>query len=85
MLYALVAVWAAWTRRQYGAIPFLLLFVLGFGIVAGSGVWQALRRLRMPMLEFEGGHCLIGPGLKVLGRPWWSLSPWLPRASMRWR
>jgi len=48
MLYALVTVWIAWARHQYGAIPFLLLFVFGFGIVAGSGVLQSLRRLRVP-------------------------------------
>jgi cellulose synthase/poly-beta-1,6-N-acetylglucosamine synthase-like glycosyltransferase len=47
MLYALATVWIAWTRHQVGAIPFLLLFVFGFGIVAGSGVLQALRRLRV--------------------------------------
>jgi hypothetical protein len=47
LLYALVTVWAAWTRHQYGAIPFLLLFVLGFAVVAGSGIWQGLRRLRL--------------------------------------
>jgi cellulose synthase/poly-beta-1,6-N-acetylglucosamine synthase-like glycosyltransferase len=49
MLYALFTVWTAWTRHQYGAIPFLLLFVLGFGIVAGSSICQAFRRLRAPI------------------------------------
>jgi cellulose synthase/poly-beta-1,6-N-acetylglucosamine synthase-like glycosyltransferase len=49
MLYALVAVWAAWNRHQYGAIPFLLLFVLGFAVVAGSGLWQGLRRSPVPV------------------------------------
>jgi cellulose synthase/poly-beta-1,6-N-acetylglucosamine synthase-like glycosyltransferase len=44
MLYAIVTVWAAWNRHQYGAIPFLMLFVLGFGAVAGSGLWQGRRR-----------------------------------------
>jgi cellulose synthase/poly-beta-1,6-N-acetylglucosamine synthase-like glycosyltransferase len=52
LLYALVAIWAAWARHQYGAIPFLLLFAAGFGIVAGSGVWQGLRRLRVPALGY---------------------------------
>lgn len=47
MLYAIVAVWAAWSRHQYGAIPFLMLFVLGFGAVAGSGLWQGLRRSQL--------------------------------------
>jgi cellulose synthase/poly-beta-1,6-N-acetylglucosamine synthase-like glycosyltransferase len=46
MFYALVTVWTAWTRHQYGAVPFLLLFVFGFGIVAGSSILQGLRRLR---------------------------------------
>jgi cellulose synthase/poly-beta-1,6-N-acetylglucosamine synthase-like glycosyltransferase len=48
LLYASITIWAAWTRHQYGAIPFLLLFVIGFGAVAGSGIWQGLRRLRAP-------------------------------------
>lgn len=52
MLYALVTVWIAWARHQYSAIPFLLLFVFGFGIVAGSGVLQGLRRLRVPTQEY---------------------------------
>jgi cellulose synthase/poly-beta-1,6-N-acetylglucosamine synthase-like glycosyltransferase len=47
MLYALATVWIAWTRHQFGAIPFLLLFVFGFGIVAGSAILQGLRRLRV--------------------------------------
>jgi cellulose synthase/poly-beta-1,6-N-acetylglucosamine synthase-like glycosyltransferase len=47
MLYAMVTVWAAWSRHQYGAIPFLMLFVLGFGIVAGSGLWQGARRVQV--------------------------------------
>jgi cellulose synthase/poly-beta-1,6-N-acetylglucosamine synthase-like glycosyltransferase len=48
LLYALVAAWAAWIRHQYGAIPFLLLFAVGFTIVAGSSVWQGLRRHGIP-------------------------------------
>jgi cellulose synthase/poly-beta-1,6-N-acetylglucosamine synthase-like glycosyltransferase len=47
LAYGLVTVWVAWTRHQYGAIPFLLLFVLGFAVVAGSGIWQGLRGLRV--------------------------------------
>jgi cellulose synthase/poly-beta-1,6-N-acetylglucosamine synthase-like glycosyltransferase len=52
LLYALVAIWVAWTRHQYGAIPFLLLFAVGFGIVTASGIWQGLRRLRAPALGY---------------------------------
>jgi cellulose synthase/poly-beta-1,6-N-acetylglucosamine synthase-like glycosyltransferase len=44
MLYALVTVYTAWSRHQYGSIPFLLIFVLGFGAVAGSSLIQGLRR-----------------------------------------
>jgi cellulose synthase/poly-beta-1,6-N-acetylglucosamine synthase-like glycosyltransferase len=47
MVYAMVTVWAAWSRHQYGSIPFLMLFVLGFGIVAGAGLWQGRRRTRV--------------------------------------
>ncbi len=40
MLYAVAAVVVAVVQRQYAAIPFLLLYMVGYAIVAGSGLWQ---------------------------------------------
>ncbi len=40
-LYALAAVGVAAARAHYWAIPFLALYVGGFGLVAGLALWQA--------------------------------------------
>jgi cellulose synthase/poly-beta-1,6-N-acetylglucosamine synthase-like glycosyltransferase len=40
-LYALVTVVAAWRAGNLYAIPFLFLYLGGFGLTAGLGVWQA--------------------------------------------
>jgi cellulose synthase/poly-beta-1,6-N-acetylglucosamine synthase-like glycosyltransferase len=44
MLYALATAAVAWTHGNYGAVPFLLLYVGGFGMVAGMSLYQGLRR-----------------------------------------
>jgi hypothetical protein len=38
--YAIATSWAALSRGEYGMVPFLLLYVIGFGIVAASSFWQ---------------------------------------------
>ena len=43
MLYAGVTIAVAWSHGNYGAIPFLLLYVVGFGLVAGTDLAQGLR------------------------------------------
>lgn len=40
MVYALAAAGVAFATGQYGAIPLLALFVVGYGLVAGSGLLQ---------------------------------------------
>jgi cellulose synthase/poly-beta-1,6-N-acetylglucosamine synthase-like glycosyltransferase len=42
LLYALAAIAVAAARGSYGAIPFLLLYAVGFGLVAGSSVREGL-------------------------------------------
>lgn len=44
MLYAAGSVAVAWIHAQFSAIPFLLLYVFGFGIVAFSSLLQGVRR-----------------------------------------
>lgn len=44
MLYAAASAVVAWRRADYGAVPFLLLYVCGFGLVAGLGLAQGWRR-----------------------------------------
>ncbi len=43
LAYAVAAVAVAAARGSFGAIPFLLLYVVGFAVVAGSTLWQGLR------------------------------------------
>ena len=43
MGYAVAAIIAAWANGRYGAIPFLLLFVIGYGLVAGLSLFQGRR------------------------------------------
>lgn len=43
MLYAVAALVAAWLHGRYGAIPVLLLFVVGYGLVAGLSLAQGRR------------------------------------------
>jgi cellulose synthase/poly-beta-1,6-N-acetylglucosamine synthase-like glycosyltransferase len=38
--YAVATALAALSHREYGMIPFLLLYVIGFGLVAASSFWQ---------------------------------------------
>jgi hypothetical protein len=38
--YAVATALAALNHREYGMIPFLLLYVIGFGLVAASSFWQ---------------------------------------------
>jgi cellulose synthase/poly-beta-1,6-N-acetylglucosamine synthase-like glycosyltransferase len=38
--YAVATSWAALSRGEYGMVPFLLLYVIGFGVVAASSFWQ---------------------------------------------
>jgi hypothetical protein len=45
-VYALVVVVAAWQADNLYAIPFMLLYVGGFGLTAGLGIWQAWRGRR---------------------------------------
>jgi len=40
-LYALAAVAVAALRAEWWAIPFMLLYVGGFGLMVGLGLWQA--------------------------------------------
>ncbi|OIO96602.1 MAG: hypothetical protein AUK03_03665 [Anaerolineae bacterium CG2_30_64_16] len=40
LLYAALAVWVAWGHGNFGAIPFLMLYVCGFALVAGSSLLQ---------------------------------------------
>jgi hypothetical protein len=40
MLYALLTVAVAWLRGSYGAVPYLLLYATGFGLVALMGIRQ---------------------------------------------
>lgn len=44
MSYAAVTIAVAWSRGRYSAIPFLFLYLIGFGIAAGGSLWQGLRR-----------------------------------------
>lgn len=41
-LYAALTTWLAWQRGNYGAVPFLLLYVGGFGYVAVCSLWHSL-------------------------------------------
>jgi hypothetical protein len=38
--YAVATSWAALSRAEYGIVPFLLLYVIGFAVVAASSFWQ---------------------------------------------
>jgi cellulose synthase/poly-beta-1,6-N-acetylglucosamine synthase-like glycosyltransferase len=40
MLYALLTVAVAWSRGSFGAMPYLLLYATGFGLVAAMGIKQ---------------------------------------------
>lgn len=40
LLYAVITLLVALRHGQYGAAPFLLLYIVGYGVVAGSSVWQ---------------------------------------------
>ncbi len=40
LAYAIAAIALAATRGQYGMIPFLLLYVVGYALVAGGSLWQ---------------------------------------------
>ena len=61
MLYALVALPVAWSRARYGIIPVLLLFAIGYGLVAGQSLWQGRRRAAGMILP----ECrLLDPPLK---------------------
>ncbi len=40
LVYALIASWAALSQGDYGMVPFLLLYVFGFGLVASSSLLQ---------------------------------------------
>jgi cellulose synthase/poly-beta-1,6-N-acetylglucosamine synthase-like glycosyltransferase len=44
MIYAAVTIAVAWSHGRYSAIPFLLLYLTGFALVAGSSLWQGFRR-----------------------------------------
>jgi len=44
LLYAMLAVWVAWVHGNFGVIPFLMLYVCGFALVAGSSLLQGARR-----------------------------------------
>lgn len=47
-LYALATVIAAWQAGNLYAIPFVLLYMGGFGLTAGLGIWQARNAHRRP-------------------------------------
>jgi hypothetical protein len=47
-LYALATIVAAWRAGNLYAIPFLLLYLGGFGLTALLGIWQALGTYRRP-------------------------------------
>lgn len=40
LMYAIVTMVVGLLRGQYGAVPFLLLYAVGYAVVAGSSVWQ---------------------------------------------
>jgi cellulose synthase/poly-beta-1,6-N-acetylglucosamine synthase-like glycosyltransferase len=42
--YALLACTAAWIRGSYGAVPFMIVYALGFGLAACLGLFQGARR-----------------------------------------
>jgi cellulose synthase/poly-beta-1,6-N-acetylglucosamine synthase-like glycosyltransferase len=48
LLYAVITVCVALFRGDFGMVPFLLLYVLGFGLVALSNVWQGFARFTEP-------------------------------------
>jgi hypothetical protein len=39
-LYSFLGVWAATSQGNFFAVPFILLYALGFGYVAGQGWWE---------------------------------------------
>ncbi|NOT62834.1 MAG: glycosyltransferase [Acidobacteria bacterium] len=43
-LYFVVAVWYAWRSNIYATIPFLMLFLLGYGYMAGMSLFQGSAR-----------------------------------------
>ncbi len=43
MAYAGAGVVLAWTRGRYSTVPLMLLFAVGYGLVAGLGLWQGRR------------------------------------------
>ena len=62
-VYALLTVFAAIQKGSLGAVPFLLLYVFGFGSVSALGLVQSVRRGRPPRRETEkvGGTESIEP------------------------
>lgn len=73
LLYALAACAGAWNRGNLWAIPFLLLYVAGFGLMVGLGLWEALQariRSRRPTPE-EPRAVTPHPGQgEVSGKAW---------------
>lgn len=53
MLYFLVCLYFALAQRLYLAVPFLLIFLSGFGFVTLMSLWQVLERRRVRGLRFE--------------------------------
>jgi hypothetical protein len=43
-LYFVVAVWYAWRSNIYATVPFLMLFLLGYGYMAGMSLFQGSAR-----------------------------------------
>ena len=47
MLYAAATIVLAVARGQYAWVPFLLLYLVGYALVAGSSLWQGAARQRL--------------------------------------
>ena len=50
-LYFVVAVWYAWRSNIYATIPFLMLFLLGYGYMAGMSLFQGSARRLLNMFH----------------------------------
>ena len=56
MVYAIATVGVALWQGNVFAVPFLMLYVTGFGYVGLTGVWEARRNLEVWLRRFFGRH-----------------------------
>jgi cellulose synthase/poly-beta-1,6-N-acetylglucosamine synthase-like glycosyltransferase len=57
--YAAAGIIMAWLRGSYGAIPFLAIYAIGFGLVAALGLGQWLGRRPAPRVQSSAGRLRV--------------------------